>query len=125
MKVGAKRSTYNKLQSYIKGKDKFGSSIELNIDGQNKLNSVFGGLFTVIGVYILTMYLAINEYLIITSYSNYNLKQSTIFYDKPPVIDFNQIKDDFAFGFRYKREPIDMLDNEYFTLKFVHESKES
>ena len=36
-------------------------------------------------------------------------------------LDFsNEIKS-LAFGFRYDRKPVDMLDNEYLTLKFKYE----
>ena len=60
----------------------------------------------------------------IVNYQEYDVSQSLIFHDvKKFKIDFSENIHDVAFGFLWDRQVVDMIDNEFMTIKFRHQTK--
>ena len=63
-------------------------------------------------------------YKTISIYAEYDVSQSLIFYDVDDLqINFTESIKDFSFGFKWKSEQVDMIDNEFVTLKLNYERK--
>ena len=64
--------------------------------------------------------------LTISSYAEYDMSQSLIFYEVDDLqINFTEGVKDFSFGFRWNNEQVDMIDNEFVTILFGLTTREN
>lgn len=57
-------------------------------------------------------------------FDSYSVTQSLIFQDvRNTKVDFAKDVRNFAFGFQWERKVVDMIDNEYVSIEYIHQTK--
>ena len=90
------------------------------------MNTVCGGLTSILLLLVFILWIIV-QICILSWGQNYTLQNSTIFYNvetNPEEVDISQLMKDFAFGFKFNRQPIDMIDNQYVKIDFKYETND-
>ena len=109
------------LSKWIKSHDSFGQPLPIMYDGEKELRTSCGGFFSLV-IKITFLTLLVLELYEIVSYNHIDIAQTNIFYDVSEL-EFNvtHFMSNFTFGFKYKGNPIDMVENEYVRVHFTYE----